>query len=80
MFLPVRESFCRYRAPLEYDDEFTVKTELCLVDKFKVAFRNTIYKEQNMCAEGGTLHVSTDTNGKIIAIPEHIKSILLGTK
>lgn len=79
LFLPVRESFCRYRAPLEYDDEFTVKTELCLVEKYKVAFRNAIYMDGTLRAEGGTLHVSTDMTGKIIPIPDRIKQILLGT-
>lgn len=80
LFLPVRETFCRYRAPLEYDDEFTLRTELCLIGKFKVAFRNTVYIDGALRAQGGTLHVATGTDGKITAIPEHIKTILPGAE
>ena len=79
LFLPVRESFCRYRTPLAYDDEFRLTTQLCLVDRYKVVFRNSICLEEKTMAEGGTLHASTDRTGRIIPIPENIKQLLLGT-
>ena len=76
--LPVVESYCRHKRPMRYDDLFTVKTDLCHIDRAKAVFRNRIFLSaapHTQIAAGGTLHVCVDKAGKIAAMPEKILKI-----
>lgn len=71
-FIAVAEARCRYRAPIYYDDEVIVRTKLTNVRESVVHFRYELVRCGNgvLLAEGETVHIVTDGNFKIIAIPE----------
>lgn len=76
-YLVVVEVYCRYRKPLFYDQKFKIRTKLEEINGRKVKFSyQLLSKDENIHAEGHSMHVATDKNGKVIVIPEDIISIL----
>ena len=71
-FIAVAEARCRYRAPIYYDDEVIIRTKLTNVRESVVHFSYELVRGGNgaLLAEGETIHIVTDGNFKIIAIPE----------
>jgi acyl-CoA thioester hydrolase len=71
-FIAVAEAKCRYRAPVHYDEEILVRTELLNVRDSVVHFGYELRKadEGTLLAEGETTHIVTDANMKIAALPE----------
>lgn len=67
--LPVCEVYCRYNTPLAYDDEFELTTQICFANRFKVVFKNIITHNGDKNAWGGTLHLCTGTNSKLVSLP-----------
>jgi acyl-CoA thioester hydrolase len=78
LYITVAEARCRYKAPARYDDEIVVRT--CLRDcrKRVVVFGYEIYREPNqeMLAEGETVHVITDREGRPRALPDKYREML----
>ncbi len=76
-YLVVVEVYCRYRKPLFYDQKFKIRTKLEEINGKKVKFSYQLIAEDgNLHAEGYSLHVATDKNGKVATIPEDIISLL----
>lgn len=77
IYLVVVEVFCRYRRPLLYDQKFIIKTRLEEINGRKVRFSYQLLSQDGILhAEGYSVHVPTDKNGKVTSIPEEILSIL----
>jgi acyl-CoA thioester hydrolase len=79
LYIMVAETRCRYKAPAHYDDEIVVRT--CLRDcrKRVLVFGYEIYREPNqeMLAEGETVHVITDREGRPRALPDKYREMLV---
>jgi len=71
-FIAVAEAKCRYRAPVRYDEEVVVRTELLNVRDSVVHFGYELRHAGNgtLLAEGETTHIVTDADMKIAPLPE----------
>jgi acyl-CoA thioester hydrolase len=71
-FIAVAEVACRYRAPVYYDEEVLVRTRLKGVRESVVVFSYELLRADDgtLLAEGETTHIVTDSNMKIVALPE----------
>ncbi len=75
--LMVVEVYCRYRKPLFYDQRFKIRTFLEEINGRKVKFTYQIVSlDGNLIAEGHSLHVATDKNGKAVSLPQDILELL----
>lgn len=75
----VAEARCRYKAPARYDDEIEVRTFLRQVRRRVLVFAYEVYRMENeeLLAEGETVHVITDLEGRPRALPEKFRDLLL---
>lgn len=71
-FIAVAEVTCRYRAPVYYDEEVLIRTQLKHVRESVIIFRYELSRVDNgaLLAEGETTHIVTDANMKVSALPE----------
>jgi acyl-CoA thioester hydrolase len=71
-FIAVAEAKCRYRAPVRYDEEVLVRTELLNVRDSVVHFGYELRRAEDgaLLAEGETTHIVTDADMKIAVLPE----------
>ena len=71
-FIAVAEVKCRYRAPVYYDEEVLIRTELKSVRESVVVFSYELLRAETgaLLAEGETTHIVTDSKMKIAALPE----------
>ena len=71
-FIAVAEAKCRYRAPVRYDEEVVVRTELKNVRDSVVHFSYELRRagDDTLLAEGETTHIVTDSELKVSALPE----------
>jgi acyl-CoA thioester hydrolase len=71
-FIAVAEAKCRYRAPVRYDDEVLVRTQLLNVRDSVVHFGYELRRsgDGTLLAEGETTHIVTDAEMKIAVLPE----------
>lgn len=77
-FLVVAESYCRYKAPARYDDELIVRTHITELRRRSVRFGYEIVNadDDRIIAEGETGHVVTDSNNRVISLPESYRLAL----
>ncbi len=69
-FLVVTEAHCRYRAPARFDDVIDL---LCWVAESRsrtVRFAYEMRRGDEILVTGETLHTVTDTQGRMIRMPE----------
>ena len=68
----VAEARCRYKAPARYDDDIEVRTCLKEVRRRVLTFNYEIYRkpDDELLAEGETVHVITDLSGRPRALPD----------
>jgi acyl-CoA thioester hydrolase len=71
-FIAVAEAKCRYRAPVRYDEEVVVRTELLNVRESVIHFGYELRRADGgtLMAEGETTHIVTDAEMKIAALPD----------
>ena len=71
-FIAVAEAKCRYRAPIRYDDEVIVRTQLLNVRDSVVHFGYELRRtaDGTLLAEGETTHIVTDAAMKMTPLPE----------
>jgi acyl-CoA thioester hydrolase len=79
LYIIVAEARCRYKAPAHYDDEILVRTCLRAVRKRVLVFGYEIYHQMNdeLLAEGETVHVITDRDGRPRSLPDKYRELLL---
>lgn len=78
--LPLLEAFCQFKAPLTYDEQVIVRSEILEVKQKVVKISHKFYKQETIAAEGYEVRawVSVEeTPPRAIVVPEHIKRILL---
>ena len=77
LYLIVAEARCRYKAPAHYDDEIEVRTRLRELRKRVLIFTYEVYRQpdEELLAEGETVHVITDRHGRPRALPEKYREI-----
>ncbi|QER42896.1 acyl-CoA thioesterase [Thermodesulfobacterium sp. TA1] len=76
LVLPVVEAHVRYKAPAFYDDLLVVLTKIKELKPHKIVFEYTFKKENMLVAEGYTVHVPIDLQGKLIKFPEDLFNLL----
>lgn len=71
-FIAVAEAKCRYRAPVRYDEEVLVRTQLLNVRESVVHFGYELRRvaDGTLLAEGETTHIVTDADMTIAALPD----------
>ena len=71
-FLLVAEARCRYKAPLRYDEEVTMRTWVRKLTGKAVVFAYQVFRkgESKLAAEGETFHIVTDSKGIPCSLPE----------
>ena len=77
LYIIVAEARCRYKAPARYDDEILVRTCLRSVRKRVLIFGYEVYREDELLAEGETVHVITDRDGRPRALPDKYRDLFL---
>jgi acyl-CoA thioester hydrolase len=80
LYIMVAEARCRYKAPARYDDEIEVRTRLTGMRKRVLIFGYEVYKQltDELIAEGETVHVITDRDGRPRSLPDKYRALLLG--
>jgi acyl-CoA thioester hydrolase len=75
--LPVREAFCRYRRGLSYDERVLVEAELLEIGgaSLKIGYRIYCVSDNELAAEGYTMHPFTDSSGKVVKTPQFFKKL-----
>src|SRR5271154_6236965 len=70
-FIAVAEARCRYRAPVRYDEEVLVRTQLLNVRRSVVHFGYELRRAEDgaLLAEGETTHIVTGPDMKVAALP-----------
>lgn len=70
IILPVIEVNCKYKKPALYDDEIIVRTYLKEIKGVRLVFHYKILrmKEEELLAEGETMHAFVDQNKKPIKL------------
>ncbi|MBZ5564506.1 MAG: acyl-CoA thioesterase [Acidobacteriia bacterium] len=79
LYIIVAEARCRYKAPARYDDELLIRTCLRAVRRRVLVFG---YEVQNLAtdeilAEGETVHVITDRDGRPRSLPDKYRDMFL---
>jgi acyl-CoA thioester hydrolase len=76
-FIAVVEAKCRYRAPVRYDEEVLVRTELLNVRDSVIHFGYELRRtdDASLIAEGETTHIVTDSDMKISTLPDKYLSV-----
>jgi acyl-CoA thioester hydrolase len=76
--MAVADASCRYRAPARYDDEILVRTVIEKLNRRLVSFLYSISNAETgaLLAEGRTVHITIDKEGKTCSIPEKYYAML----
>lgn len=77
-FLPVYEAYCRYLQPARYDDIIQIETRFSFLGKARLRFDYRLFCKRggNLLAEGYTVHVCTDSQGRVLKPPAYLKKLL----
>ena len=78
IFLPVAETYCKYRTPAKYDDLLIIETSIDPAIKAGIKFDYIIVKDDSgdIVAEGFTKHPCLNRAGKVVRPPKFIKEII----
>jgi acyl-CoA thioester hydrolase len=76
-FLPVHEAYCRYLQPARYDDVIRIETRFSLAGRARLRFDYRLFLRETdaLLAEGYTVHVCTDGNGRPIKPPVYLREL-----
>ena len=79
LFIMVAEVRCRYKAPARYDDDLEVRTCLRAMRKRVLTFGYEVYRPltSDLLAEGETVHVITDREGRPRVLPDKYRELFL---
>lgn len=76
LFLMVIESKCAYKAPARYDDIVDLETSITQVKNTSLSFGYIVKRNDLTLAEGSTLHVFVNKEGKPARIPDALKKLI----
>jgi acyl-CoA thioester hydrolase len=79
LYIMVAESRCRYKAPARYDDEILIRTCLKAIRRRVLIFGYEVYHQMTdeLLAEGETVHVITDRDGRPRSLPDKYRELLV---
>ena len=75
----VAETYVRHKSPAYYEDVLTIRTHVSEIRSRSLRFMYEVFRasDQNLLAEGETLHVVTDRNQKVKKVPAFYRERLL---
>jgi acyl-CoA thioester hydrolase len=81
VFMPVVEVFCRYKAPVRYDDLLEVETRLGEVAASRVTFEYRLRRQgqERILSEARTVHATVDAEGQVIRLPSNVRDLLVSS-
>jgi acyl-CoA thioester hydrolase len=76
--LPLTKAYCHYLLPARYDQVLLIETEIEYIKRASVKFNCSIWDEQQekKLVEGYTVHACTNSEGKIVRIPEDVADLI----
>ncbi|HLQ78260.1 MAG TPA: thioesterase family protein [Terriglobia bacterium] len=76
--MAVAEATCRYVSPARYDDEILVSTRVERLNRRLITFVYVITNTQtnSVLAEGHTVHIAMDKDGKARSIPDRYLELM----
>lgn len=76
--LPVTEAYCHYFLSAYYDDLLIIETSVGEVKRASIRFDYCIKRdgEDDVLATGHTIHPCTNSDGKIVRLPEFVLKAL----
>ncbi|MBL7072429.1 MAG: acyl-CoA thioesterase [Candidatus Omnitrophica bacterium] len=80
IYLPVVESYCRYKSPLKYDDVVTVHTKFASAGASRIMFEYSVSSGDKVNAIGWTKHAFIDAQGKPVKVPSKVRKMFSGIK
>ena len=78
--LPVIKAEIQYKKPIPYDTLCELTTGVMDVQRIRFSFQYEIRRNEKLLTEGSTDHTVIDKDGKLVKMPEILKSILNGEK
>ena len=69
--LAVIEASCHYRKPSRYDDELVIITALDHLSSRSARFHYHVYRDEILLAEGKTVHVFVNTEGRLADVRKY---------
>ncbi|SDH17306.1 acyl-CoA thioester hydrolase [Alteribacillus persepolensis] len=82
IILPLLETFCQFKSPLEYDDRVSIHSEVTEINKKVFTITHQFKKGDHVVAEGYEKRAWTKAEDgappKAAAMPAHIQDVLLG--
>ncbi|MFO7800708.1 MAG: thioesterase family protein [Desulfovermiculus sp.] len=82
IILPVREAFCRYRAPARFEDEVHVRTGIRDWGRASLSFAYEIYnasEDNRFMTSGYTQHPCMGPDNKPTSVPDWLKILAQNT-
>jgi len=76
--LPLTKAYCHYLLPARYDQVLLIETKIEYIKRASVKFNCSIWDEQQekKLVEGYTVHACTNSEGKIVRIPEDVVDLI----
>jgi len=77
--LPLTKAYCHYFLPARFDQVLLIETGIEYVRRASIKFSCVIWdeKQEKMLVEGYTVHACTNSEGKIVRIPEDVMGLIL---
>ena len=74
MFIVVVKADCRYRRPARYDDLLKIRTAVTRVTGAKIEHEYHVFRDDELLAVGHTVLAVVDRAGKILPVPDCLRS------
>lgn len=75
VMFPVTEAGCRYRRPARYEDVLDIHIAVTQMGHATVRFGYQVRRDEELVAEGHTVHACVDASGKPRRIPAELRSL-----
>jgi acyl-CoA thioester hydrolase len=78
IYLPVIEAQCRYLRPARYDDVVEIQTTASRPTRARLRFDYELTRAEDgiLLAQGTTLHVATNTDGRPCRLPRRLEELI----
>ena len=73
---PVTEAHCRYRRPARYEDLLDVEVAVTSMRGASLEFRYEIRRDEEVLADGYTVHACLSSRGRPVRIPAELRELL----
>ena len=73
---PVVEAQCRYRKPARYEDLLDIHVSVAQIRAASLRFVYQVRRDNDVVADGSTLHACATTEGRPTRIPAELRALL----